>query len=46
MFGAALLLLLSNLRTRAEGQSENVHHTFGKVEWVTIFFFIGLFIAV
>ena len=46
MFGAALLLLLANLRTRAEEQSENVNHTFGEVEWVTIFFFIGLFIAV
>jgi Na+/H+ antiporter NhaD/arsenite permease-like protein len=46
MFGAALLLLLSNLKNKAEEQSENVHHTFGEVEWVTIFFFIGLFIAV
>jgi Na+/H+ antiporter NhaD/arsenite permease-like protein len=46
MFGAALLLLLSNLNNKAEEQSENVHHTFGEVEWVTIFFFIGLFIAV
>jgi len=46
MFGAALLLLLSNLNNDAEEQSENVHHTFGKVEWVTIFFFVGLFIAV
>lgn len=46
MFGAALLLLLSNLRTSAEDQSEKVHRTFGEVEWITIFFFIGLFIAV
>jgi len=46
MFGAALLLLLSNLNNDAEEQSENVHQTFGKVEWVTIFFFVGLFIAV
>ncbi len=46
MFGAALLLLLSNLRNGAEEQSEDVHNTFGEVEWVTIFFFIGLFIAV
>jgi Na+/H+ antiporter NhaD/arsenite permease-like protein len=46
MFGAALLLLLSNLRNKAEEQSEDVHNTFGEVEWVTIFFFIGLFIAV
>ena len=46
MFGAALLLLLSNLNKDAEKQSENVHQIFGKVEWVTIFFFVGLFIAV
>ena len=46
MFGGALLLLLSNLGNNAEKQSENVHQIFGKVEWVTIFFFVGLFIAV
>jgi Na+/H+ antiporter NhaD/arsenite permease-like protein len=46
MFGAALLLLLSNLSNNAEKQSENVHQIFGKVEWVTIFFFVGLFITV
>ena len=46
MSGAALLLLLSNLHNNAEKQSENVHLIFGKVEWVTIFFFVGLFIAV
>ena len=46
MFGAALLLLLSNLNSSAEEQSEEVHRTFGKVEWITIFFFIGLFIMV
>src|SRR6266849_6439562 len=26
--------------------SENVHRTFGDVEWITIFFFIGLFVVV
>lgn len=46
MFGAALLLLLSNLKSDAEEQSEQVHKTFGKIEWITIFFFIGLFISV
>jgi len=46
MFGAALLLLLSNLGNSAEQQSEEVHHTFGEVEWVTIFFFVGLFMVV
>jgi Na+/H+ antiporter NhaD/arsenite permease-like protein len=46
MFGAALLLLLSNIKTDASEQSENVHNTFGEIEWITIFFFIGLFIVV
>lgn len=46
MFGAALLLLLTNLNSHAKEQSANVHHTFGEVEWVTIFFFVGLFIVV
>jgi Na+/H+ antiporter NhaD/arsenite permease-like protein len=46
MGGAALLLLLTNLGNDAEEQSENVHASFGEVEWVTIFFFIGLFIVV
>ncbi len=46
MLGAGLLLLLSNLGRDAEQQSDDVHHTFGEVEWVTIFFFVGLFIVV
>ena len=46
MFGAATLLLLSNLKNDAEEQSEEVNRIFGGVEWITIFFFIGLFIAV
>lgn len=46
MFGGVLLLLLDNLPRTPEEKSENVHHTFGEVEWVTIFFFIGLFVIV
>jgi len=46
MFGAGLLLLLNNLGEDAEEQSEDVHKSFGEVEWVTIFFFVGLFIVV
>ncbi len=46
MFGAGLLLLVSNLGRDAEQQTDDVHHTFGEVEWVTIFFFVGLFIVV
>jgi Na+/H+ antiporter NhaD/arsenite permease-like protein len=46
MFGAALLLLLRAIGRDAETQSHETHKTFAEVEWVTIFFFIGLFIVV
>jgi len=46
IFGAALLLLLTNISKKAEHQSRHVHASFAEVEWITIFFFIGLFILV
>ena len=46
MAGAALLLLLDNVGKSAEHQTENVTKTFGEVEWITIFFFIGLFMVI
>ena len=46
LLGAALLLLLENLPHDAEQQSGNVHGAFAEVEWVTIFFFVGLFVVV
>jgi len=46
MSGAALLLVLNNLTQNAEEQSKTVHKSFCEVEWITIFFFIGLFIVV
>ncbi len=46
MLGAALLLLLDNFGRSAEEQSHRVHQAFMEVEWITLFFFIGLFIAV
>jgi Na+/H+ antiporter NhaD/arsenite permease-like protein len=46
MSGAGLLLLLNNVGRGADHQSEDVHQSFGEVEWVTIFFFVGLFIVV
>lgn len=46
MAGAAVLMLLDNWSHHSEKQTENVHRTFTDVEWVTIFFFIGLFIVV
>ncbi len=46
MAGAALLLLFDNMGKPAEVQSENVIKIFNEVEWITIFFFVGLFIIV
>jgi Na+/H+ antiporter NhaD/arsenite permease-like protein len=46
MAGAALLMGLDNWQHHNEKQAENIHKTFGDVEWITIFFFIGLFIVV
>jgi len=46
MFGAGILLLLNNLGEKPEEQTEDVHRSFAEVEWVTIFFFVGLFIVV
>ena len=46
MTGGALLLLLHNLPRPITEQSHQVHKTCGEVEWITIFFFIGLFIVV
>jgi Na+/H+ antiporter NhaD/arsenite permease-like protein len=46
LFGAALLMLFHNLDRHADDQSKQVHASFAEVEWVTIFFFIGLFIVV
>jgi Na+/H+ antiporter NhaD/arsenite permease-like protein len=46
MAGAALLMLLDNVGKSAEHQTENVTKTFGEVEWITIFFFIGLFMVI
>jgi Na+/H+ antiporter NhaD/arsenite permease-like protein len=46
MFGAAILMLLDNWAHHSEKAAKNIHQTFGDVEWITIFFFIGLFIVV
>ena len=46
LFGAAVLMLLDNWAHSSEKASHNVHSTFGDVEWITIFFFIGLFVVV
>ena len=46
LLGAAILMLLDNWSHHAEKAAHNIHQTFGDVEWITIFFFIGLFVVV
>ncbi len=46
LFGAAALMLLSTLGRPAEEQTRAAAKNFGDVEWITIFFFIGLFIVI
>ena len=46
MSGAAILMLLDNWTHHSEKAAHNIHQTFGDVEWITIFFFIGLFVVV
>ncbi|TMQ76497.1 sodium:proton antiporter [Candidatus Accumulibacter phosphatis] len=46
MAGAALLLMLDNLGKPAEQQSESVVKVYNEIEWITIFFFVGLFIVI
>jgi Na+/H+ antiporter NhaD/arsenite permease-like protein len=46
MLGAAILMLLDNWAHHNEKAAYNIHQTFGDVEWITIFFFIGLFVVV
>lgn len=46
MLGAAILMLLDNWSHHTEKAAHNVHQTFGDVEWITIFFFVGLFVVV
>jgi Na+/H+ antiporter NhaD/arsenite permease-like protein len=46
LLGAAVLMLLDNWAHHAEKAAHNIHSTFGDVEWITIFFFLGLFVVV
>jgi Na+/H+ antiporter NhaD/arsenite permease-like protein len=46
MLGAAILMLLDNWAHHNEKAAQNIHSTFGDVEWITIFFFVGLFVVV
>jgi len=46
IFGAAGLMLLDNLGKDSETQSKNVHAALSEAEWITLMFFLGLFILV
>jgi Na+/H+ antiporter NhaD/arsenite permease-like protein len=48
LLGAAVLMLLHNIEhhREKEKQSAKVTETFNEVDWITIFFFVGLFIVV
>ncbi|HVZ00901.1 MAG TPA: ArsB/NhaD family transporter [Dongiaceae bacterium] len=46
LFGAAILLLLDNYGRSVEHQHGRLVESFNEVEWITIFFFVGLFIVV
>ncbi len=46
MGGAFLLILIDNWPHPAEHQTRKVHASFSDVEWITLFFFMGLFIVV
>src|SRR5262249_58753711 len=43
---AAVLMVFDNWRHRSEKQTDNLGRTFAEVEWITIFFFIRLFMVV
>ena len=48
LFGAAILMLLHNLEHHREREKQTIRvtETFNEVDWITIFFFIGLFVIV
>ena len=46
VFGAAALMLIDNLGRDAETQSHNVHAALSEAEWITLMFFLGLFVLV
>lgn len=46
MMGAVLLLLLDNIHHKSEKQHERIHGAIAEAEWVTLFFFAGLFVIV
>jgi len=46
IFGAAVLLFVDNFGKDSETQSKNVHGALSEAEWITLMFFLGLFVLV
>ena len=48
LFGAAILMLLHNIEHHREREKQTLRviETFNEVDWITIFFFLGLFVIV
>jgi Na+/H+ antiporter NhaD/arsenite permease-like protein len=46
LIGAAVLMLLDNLAHHRELQTQKITATYGDIDWITIFFFVGLFMVV
>jgi Na+/H+ antiporter NhaD/arsenite permease-like protein len=46
LFGAASLMLLDNLSHHRQIQTQNITAVYGDVDWITVFYFVGLFILV
>jgi len=46
MFGGALMLLIENVPLTHSEHARNVTSALNEIEWITIFFFLGLFIVV
>jgi Na+/H+ antiporter NhaD/arsenite permease-like protein len=46
MMGAALMLLIENIPLAHSEHARNVTSALNEIEWITIFFFLGLFIVV
>jgi Na+/H+ antiporter NhaD/arsenite permease-like protein len=46
VFGATVLLLLDSWWRTSEEQTHHVHGSLSDLEWITLFFFVGLFVVV
>jgi Na+/H+ antiporter NhaD/arsenite permease-like protein len=46
VFGAAVLMLVDNFGKGPEDQAKNVHAALSEAEWITLMFFLGLFVLV